>query len=172
MKAAKTCFGVYFLFVLLDQFFIWTQMEELRWLAKPLLMPLLLLAIFSYNKPPTVRPVVFILAALFFSWCGDMLLQAKGFFIPGLSAFLLAHVSYVFYFLQVGKEKKGLLHVQPLVAIPVLLYILLLLAFLIPHLGELTAPVIFYSLAIGTMLLLAVNTRRQISPAVSAYFMA
>lgn len=172
MKAAKVCFPIYFFVVILDQFFIWIQKDNLRWLTKPLLMPLLIIVVSFRIKRKKVLPAAFVATALLFSWCGDVFLQASGFFIPGLLDFLLAHFSYIFYFLQVGKGKKGLLQMRPMLALPVVLYIFLLMSFLLPHLGALRVPVFVYSLTIGTMLLLAVNTRRQIFPAISAGFIA
>src|SRR6476620_10128634 len=110
------------------------QKDEWRWLTKPFLMPVLLLVVCISVRRPAARPVVLILTALFFSGCGDVLLQANGFFLRGLFTFLLA--------------------------------------FLLPHLGPMTVPVIFYSLTSGTMLLMALQTRLQIAPVISRYFLA
>lgn len=148
------------------------QKDEWRWLTKPFLMPVLLLVVCISVQRPAARPVVLILTALFFSGCGDVLLQANGFFLPGLFTFLLAHIFYIIYFFQIGRARKAFLQVHPSLPIAVLLYLLLLLAFLLPHLGPMTVPVIFYSLTIGTMLLMALQTRRQIAPVISRYFLA
>ena len=110
-----------------------------------------------------------ILAALFLSWCGDVLLQAN-LFIPGLVSFLLAHVCYIIYFKKAGNNKKGLIQTKPLLVIPVLLYVALLLALLFPYLQELKIPVLVYSITIGVMLLIAINTRQQINNRASNFF--
>ena len=110
-----------------------------------------------------------ILAALFLSWCGDVLLQAN-LFIPGLVSFLLAHICYIMYFIKTGKNKKGFLQTKPLIILPVMLYIVLLLVLLFPYLQQLKIPVILYSITIGVMLLMALNSRHQINYKASAYF--
>ncbi|MEJ0106730.1 MAG: lysoplasmalogenase family protein [Bacteroidota bacterium] len=54
-----------------------------------------------------------ILFALFFSWAGDILLlfvaDNASFFLAGLSAFLIAHIFYIFFFhaLRVQENIKG-----------------------------------------------------------------
>ena len=66
--------------------------------AKPMLMPLLALAFWQESIPRHSFKMV-LLAAIFFSWIGDvaLLFQSNGpyYFILGLCAFLIAHVLYV-----------------------------------------------------------------------------
>ena len=141
----------------------------MRWISKPLLIPLLMLFFVTSVKMKIGTQFYLILAALFLSWCGDVLLQAN-LFIPGLVSFLLAHVCYIIYFKKAGNNKKGLLQMQPLLAIPVLLYVVLLLVFLFPHLHELKIPILVYSITIGVMLLIAMNTRQQLNHTASFLF--
>src|SRR5690349_3844675 len=51
-----------------------------------------------------------IIAALFFSWLGDVLLMLQDdnelFFLLGLSVFLLAHIFYIFFFHFIRKEEN------------------------------------------------------------------
>ena len=169
---AKFLFPLYAFIALADLLFIVMRRDDLRWFSKPLLMPVLMIVFYLLVAGEKRLSVYLILVALFLSWCGDVLLQAQDLFIPGLLSFLLAHLAYILYFRQAGKAQKGLLQMRPLLALPVLLYIALLVWLLFPYLGQLKVPVIIYSLAIGTMLLMALNTRQQLCQAASACFVA
>jgi uncharacterized membrane protein YhhN len=171
-RAAKHLFIVYAIVVFLDLLFILLRREDLRWFSKPLLMPVLMLALSLLASGKKEKSFFLFLTALFLSWCGDVLLQAKNLFVPGLVSFLLAHVAYILYFRKVKGAEKGMLQRQPLIVLPVLLYIGFFLWIVFPHLGQLKIPVILYSLTIGTMLLMAINTRHKVDPSVSTYFIA
>jgi alkylglycerol monooxygenase len=67
--------------------------RPLVWMTKPLLMPLLM--IWAYREGLKDRALYL---ALFFSFLGDVLLMLDGLFIPGLAAFLLAHLAYIYLF--------------------------------------------------------------------------
>ena len=95
-QTPKVLLGIYTVFVLLDLLFIYLRENEMRWISKPLLMPVLMLFFVTSVKMKSGTQFYLILAALFLSWCGDVLLQAN-LFIPGLVSFLLAHVCYIFY---------------------------------------------------------------------------
>ncbi len=169
-QQAKLFFYVYAAVALLELVFIYTDQPTLRWLTKPLLMPLLMLGFYGAAAGRNGNLFKLILAALFLSWCGDVLLQLNGFFIPGLIAFLLAHICYIFYFLQTEKTKKGWIQLQPLMVLPVLLYILFFVYLLFPYLGALKIPVIVYGITIGSMLLMAMNTRNKLDAHTSSLF--
>lgn len=167
---AKTIFGIYALVVMLELLFIYFDQAQLRWFTKPLLMPLLMIGFYTVSAKRSGTVFCLILVALFLSWAGDVLLQMKGMFIPGLLSFLLAHVFYIVYFIKTGKGKKGLLQLQPLLGIPVLVYILIFLWLLYPFLDALKIPVTVYGITIGTMLLMAINTKRKLNNDASALF--
>ena len=171
-QAARSAFILYPWVVSLDLLFIFLRQDSLRWISKPLLIPLLLLAYFCGASQKRGHLFYVICSALFFSWCGDLLLQAQNLFIPGLLSFLLAHVFYIIFFYRVGRYKKGLVQQRPLLVLPVILYIGLLLWVLFPYLGQLKIPVVLYSVTIGTMLLMAVNTRGKVNEKTSALFIA
>ena len=171
-KQAGIIFGIYALVVLLELFFIYFNQSHLRWFTKPLLMPLLMLG-FSISTAQRNNTLFFlIMAALFLSWCGDVLLQMEGMFIPGLVSFLLAHVCYIIYFTKTGKGKKGLVQAKPVIVLPVLIYILLFLWLLFPYLGALKIPVTVYGITIGTMLLFALNTKHKLAGTTASLFIA
>lgn len=169
-QQAKLLFCTYAAVAVLELLFIYFNQSTLRWYSKPLLMPLLMLGFYITAANREGVLFKFLFAALFLSWCGDILLQMKGFFIPGLLAFLLAHICYIFYFLGIDKTKKGWIQLQPLMLLPVLLYILLFLYLLFPYLGSFTIPVIVYGITIGSMLLMAMNTKYKLEARTSALF--
>ena len=90
-------------------------------LTKPLLVPCLMVLVWLQSR--TIRGHGIILAALFFSWLGDVLLMLpdKDFFMGGLAAFLSAHVCYIWIF-----SREATYH--PLRVLPFLMYVALLLA--------------------------------------------
>jgi uncharacterized membrane protein YhhN len=99
-----------------------------------------------------------LLAALIFSWLGDILLlfvfKDAIYFILGLVAFLTAHIFYIVLFIKEIKKVNGKVEFKKgLILIAIYLSILLLI--LIPHLGGLVIPVIIYAVVISTMLYMA-----------------
>jgi uncharacterized membrane protein YhhN len=171
-KQAGIIFWIYALVVLLELLFIFFNQSQLRWFTKPLLMPLLMIGFYSAVVKRSGVFFFFILAALFLSWGGDVLLQMQGMFIPGLISFLLAHVCYIIYFTKTGKGKQGFVQLKPVVVLPVLLYILLFLWSLFPYLNALKIPVTVYGITIGTMLLLALNTKHKLDSRTTLLFIA
>ncbi len=169
-QPATIVFRIYALVVLCELLLIYFQQPEWRWFTKPLLMPLLLFGFYLNSSRRNNTEFYFIAAALVLSWAGDVLLQMKGMFIPGLISFLLAHIFYIVYFIRSNSSKKGLLQLQPLIGIPVLLYILLFLWLLSPYLNALKIPVAIYGITIGTMLLMSINMRRKTSNTAATYF--
>ena len=169
-KQGGFIFGIYALVVLLELLFIYFNQSQLRWFTKPLLMPLLMLGFYIASFKRSGIFFYLILAALFLSWCGDVLLQMEGMFILGLVSFLLAHICYIIYFIKTGKGKQGVAQLKPLIALPVVLYIILFLWLLFPYLEALKIPVTVYGITIGTMLLLALNTKQKLQDKTSSLF--
>lgn len=164
----RTLFFLYFLITVADLLLIYFKQDTLRWFTKPLLMPLLMIVIYTGRQ--NIPLYEWMLGGLFLSWAGDVLLQMKGMFIPGLISFLLAHICYISYFLQLHKQKKGLLHQQPLIGLPVLVYIVIFLWLLYPFLDALKIPVTVYGITIGTMLLMSINTKQKVNNTASTLF--
>lgn len=133
-----------------------------EFLAKALLMPFLIfiLALNIHKKLNHFDKLMF--AGLLFSWAGDMVLEFKGLFIPGLAFFLLAHVMYLVVFFKtpgsnvIFKKKWYLL-------IPVVLYGASLIFYLYNDLAAMKIPVILYSLIILTMLTGAINRLEKVN---------
>lgn len=161
---------LFWVVALADIVFIYTDQPTLRWFTKPLLMPLLLVWLTIGYQHPKSFLFRTIAAALLLSWAGDVLLQLEGLFLPGLVSFLLAHICYILYFCQLPGFSKGTIWQEPLVGIPVLVYVVLFLWLLNPFLDALKVPVIIYSITIGLMFLAAINTQRRVPPAVATLF--
>jgi uncharacterized membrane protein YhhN len=100
-----------------------------------------------------------ILLALFFSWTGDVLLifqeNKSIFFLLGLSAFLIAHIFYIFFFhsIRVIENIKSNLWLLVVVVI----YYAVLITLLSPHLGDMKLPVRIYGIVISFMFMLAMH---------------
>lgn len=132
---------------------------EGRWITKPLLMPLLALA-FALETKGKPRAARLVLAALFFSWLGDVFLMLEyrnpSFFIIGLVSFLTAHLLYIIYFARIpATEGASFIRSRPVMLLAVLAYVVELLYVLWPYLGGMTVPVLVYGIVIGTMLCFA-----------------
>jgi uncharacterized membrane protein YhhN len=111
-------------------------------ITKPIPLIILILLVDRktlYNK--------LIIVGFVFSLIGDILLmRTVDMFVPGLIAFLTAHLFYIYAF-WLWKKKLQLLS-----SLPFYLYGLLFFLFLNQALGEMKIPVAFYILVITTML--------------------
>jgi uncharacterized membrane protein YhhN len=86
--------------------------------------------------------------------------------------FLFTHIAYIIYF---SRYHSGVLHrlqKNPFVSALIILYSLLLISFLWPHLGALLAPVIIYTIIITTMVLHAWSAKPYLSTATGLLFIA
>ena len=132
---------------------------SLHFIAKPLLLPALMVLLFTAAKKTPGKNMLLI--ALFFSWLGDMFLLFENknplFFIFGLASFLTTHVLYIIYFLSIRHNNITLLKKQPWLIILVLVYGTSLVWLLYPKLEDLKIPVLVYSIVICTMLLCSLH---------------
>jgi uncharacterized membrane protein YhhN len=98
------------------------QLYEVTWFiafTKPLLVPLLMGRVWQTSRSVSVH--VYVVAALFFSWVGDILLlpAREDFFVFGLAAFLLAHGCYIREFSRGATFEP--IRLLPFIGYPVLL---------------------------------------------------
>ncbi|HRP55147.1 lysoplasmalogenase [Agriterribacter sp.] len=157
MKRISFALGcIYGLVAIADIFFVFNACEQERFISKPLLMIVLMLMYAAETGVRSAFSKIFLLA-LFFSWAGDLFLMFSGFFTGGLSAFLAAHVCYIIYTLRINPRTKGALQFQPLFAIPILAWGILLAGLLFPFLDALKIPVIIYAAVICTFWMLTLN---------------
>ncbi|UQD56795.1 lysoplasmalogenase [Flavobacterium sp. K5-23] len=144
-------FSAIYLFVIL------TGREDIAWFMKPFLIPFLILAVYNQEYFTTKN---ILLAALTFSWIGDIILlfadTAEIYFILGLIAFLISHIVYIILFskqLKTIRKKNKAIYWIGITAI--IVYLMVMLAVLFPNLGDLKIPVFVYAMVISTMLLFA-----------------
>lgn len=148
-----------FIFLLAVTGVLLSGFVDASWLqpvCKPLIMTSLLFYYYISSNRET-RSNALILAMIL-SLAGDVLLLKSEYFIPGLVAFLLAHILYIFAYRQHKHEQSdnalmGLQRVR--LAFPVILAGTGLVVILFPVLGDLKVPVIVYATVISVMTITA-----------------
>lgn len=139
--------------------------ELLATFTKPILMPLLFVALSWALRRATDRPArgelaVFASIGILFSWAGDVLLGAplSSGFLLGLGSFFCAHLSYLLLFLRPLRRRR-----LPWAALLLLPWWVLLLIVLAPHLGALIVPVAIYGLVLGAVAAAALACNRWVA---------
>jgi len=155
---------------LADLTFLLEQNESMRVYSKPLILAGLGLYFYFISKPiASTLLAKTILAALIFSWLGDVLLLWPQLFIYGLGAFLMAHLCYIVGF-RLAQQPEGRLDSMHFVRSflynsPIYLLAALILYFIYPTLGGLKIPVIAYILVIVGMVTTARDRFKKTSSA-------
>ncbi|SHL84267.1 lysoplasmalogenase [Flavobacterium saccharophilum] len=155
----STIFKIYVAFSILYLIILLAEYETLDLFLKPVLIPLLAFGNYFYRSFSTKKAL---LAALLFSWIGDVILLfadiAEIYFILGLVSFLTAHIIYCVLF---NKQIKSRVHKNKITfaigSLLVAFYLIGMLSILLPSLGDLKIPVIIYASVISIMLLFAFN---------------
>jgi len=132
-----------------------TEKNEIHLVSKPALM-LILIFYFALGSRKLASAKFLILAALIFSWLGDVFLLfdkiEKSYFIYGLSSFLLAHISYIFYFWFMRKI-NGVRKIPSILLVAgIVIYVSIFLAVLAANVNDLFIPLTIYALIISVML--------------------
>lgn len=128
------------------------QSKRLEYVCKPLATASILLIALLADDPLTARYQVLIVLGLTASLAGDVFLMLPDRFLPGLVSFLVAHLFYIAAFTLEGDGTAPLWYLAPFV-----LYGVLMLRWLWPHLGSLRGPVIVYMAVILLMAWQAAN---------------
>ncbi|MFV8392006.1 lysoplasmalogenase [Flavobacterium sp. LB2P6] len=133
--------------------------ENTVWFLKPYLLLFLIFAVYFHERFITKK---ILLTALTLSWIGDIILmftdKAEFYFIAGLIAFLLSHISYIILFskqLKIYLKKSKIIFWVGVTAIA--FYLIVMMLILLPSLGDLKIPVFIYALTISIMLLVALK---------------
>jgi uncharacterized membrane protein YhhN len=138
---------------------IYLNNETLQLFSKPLLVILLIGYFLSQTRIWNDALKKWILAALFFSWVGDVLLMFQGkdqlFFLLGLSSFLLAHIFYIVFFHHIRLREN--IKSSWLLLFIVVVYYAVIITLLSPYLGAMKLPVRIYGIFISFMFLLAMH---------------
>lgn len=173
--SSKKIVTAFIIFTVIDIAGIISNFQALHYIAKPLLIPALLLLLLFSTTPITPYKKL-IAVALFFSWLGDMFLLFENknslFFIFGLVSFLTTHILYIIYFLSIYSNQISLLKKQPLLIAAVLTYGVALVWLLFPHLNELKIPVMVYATVICTMLLCSLHIYLKVNKPANTYFVS
>ena len=131
-------------------------------IMKSLIIPILMILFIVNLKLFSNRLNLIMLAGLFFSWAGDVVLEFKGLFIPGLGCFLLAHVMYLVVFFKTP-GRNVIFQKRWYLLIPVILSGAGLILYLYNDLADMRIPVIIYSIVILTMLTGAINRLEKVN---------
>lgn len=138
---------------------IYFRNEIIQVFSKPLLVILLIAYFLLQTRIWNDSLKKWILAALLFSWVGDLLLlfQEKNqlFFLLGLSSFLIAHIFYILFFHNI-RLRENIRSYWSLLLI-VVIYYAVLINFLSPYLGTMKLPVRIYGIFISFMFMLALH---------------
>jgi len=137
---------IFLVFVLLYMVGFYFSLDFL-WLLKIIPIAVLLGGVLK-TKSSLMRTIL--LSALVFSGCGDLLLAFDE-FIFGVAAFLLAQLSYAWLFRHHWQGFYNRWHLSVLL----LIYMLVIMWWLLPNLGNLQFAVVAYLIAIATMGLFA-----------------
>jgi uncharacterized membrane protein YhhN len=152
----RYAFITFFLLAIADTWLSYAGDGSLRYVTKPLLMPLLMVGYYLSIPKPLGIFARLILFGLLFSWLGDVFLMfedPKGlFFIAGLLCFLTTHLLYIRYFMLTRSGSESFFRKRPLLFLAVLAYTIELMYVLWPHLGGMKIPVLAYGIIISLML--------------------
>lgn len=132
------------------------ELKLLYYISKPLIM-LSLTAYYLVSVNSSSRSMLVVIAMVL-SLAGDVFLLDGSFFIPGLIAFLCAHLAYIFAYRQHRSETTDYslagVHKVRLI-FPVILAGTGLVIILYPSLNELKVPVIIYASVLALMVITA-----------------
>jgi uncharacterized membrane protein YhhN len=156
---------VFFYIAILEIFstFDFLPFQYLTNFTKPMLMPALALYFYmqTQNIKNTKKAILF--TALFFAWWGDVFLMfaAKNsiYFMLGLGSFLVMQLLYSyffrpFYYKNLVKNFKY--------SLPILIFGIIVLLFILPSLSDLKIPVFLYFSAIVLMVLAALSQWKRL----------
>jgi len=151
---------IFWLFLLLDCYFIYSKDENYRIFTKPLLVPILGFYIFlnaRKNHYHNTKTLLFL--ALVCAWMGDMLLMntSQTFFLLGMLAFALTHIFFGTIFYRIHKLKLAKCQEAFIATIIIIIADAFLYRFIKAGLGNLKIPIVVYMSIISTMAIMAAN---------------
>jgi uncharacterized membrane protein YhhN len=145
-----------FLFILSTYF----NYSLLQLLLKASIIPSLIVFFLINRGRIYYKEDKYIIAALIFSWIGDVLLQIQNggdtLFLLGLISFLLTHIFYTIVFFGT-KGEFIFLKTKRLLMLVIILYGALTIYTIMPGLGNLQIPVTIYGIIITGMVIAALS---------------
>jgi len=152
-------FKIYIAFGIVYLIILFLGFEQLDLFLKPILIPLIGFEAYFQKKFPTQDTL---LAALAFSWLGDIILLftdlGEIYFILAIVSFLISHILFCILFNRQNKIRKK--QTRPFFifgSIIIAIYFIGMVSFLLPYLGSLQLPVIVYATVISIMILFSFN---------------
>jgi len=151
-KFEKTFTALFFVIVIIELFSsTLSALSSFHNIAKPLILTSLILFFYLRSNHLMLKTRRLMLLALSFSLIGDVLIIfddiSINYFLAGLVSFLLAHIMYIFVFLE--KRNNS---IKPIAYVTILLvYVFGLFYLLKDGLENMLIPVIIYIVAILTM---------------------
>lgn len=160
---ARIFLNAYLVVAIVHIFSLTGENYTLQSASKIALMPCLLLYIL-FEQKWKITTIVFLIAALLFSWAGDIALlfalKNELNFIAGLAAFLLAHFAYIITFRNYrNKAMTGKL--KAYYYLPVIAYALFLYSLIYKGLNEMKLPVLIYSIVLAAMGMAALSRYKK-----------
>ena len=155
----NTWIFLFFLALAADLVAIYLKNEMIRYFSKPLIIIFLIGYFASQLSNIESSLKKWVISALIFSCLGDILLLFEPgdsrFFLFGLSAFLMAHIIYIFFFHQVRiiENIRG----KAWLLLPVAVFYAFIITWLSPCLGDMKIPVRIYTVVISFMFMLALH---------------
>lgn len=143
-----------------------THDAVLPWARAPLLMPFLIVYVVLRRPWRDGRTIGWLLAAQVLSWVGDVALATDNatLFLVGVGFFLLAQVSYIVTFRTI--PGGHLVRRRPIVLVPYGIYLVGMMALVLPDAGALWPALLVYGLLLLGMAVAAVDAWDRVgSPA-------
>ena len=167
MKTRNLILCLLFAFIVLEVLFNSLDHTTVpEFIFKPLIM-VWIGFYFIINLTDKSHPVVVpALIAIIFSWVGDLLLLFSGslFFLSGLGAFLIAHLFYIYAFLQVeDSTRTSFLRKKVWMILPFIAYSIPMFWILFPGMNQFMRMItIIYTITILTMAGSALNRKTRV----------
>ncbi|MDX1328258.1 MAG: lysoplasmalogenase [Arenibacter sp.] len=154
----------YVFIVFLDLLFGYLNFHEYRLLTKPLIVISLMIHFGLHGKHLPKKTFQFTILALFFSLIGDIILlfelRSPSLFTLGLTAFLLAHLSYSVVFTSqrnLSYTREYWIILTAIVSFGVAIFLMVM-----ENLGDFMVPVIIYIIAILVMAITSSNRKAEV----------
>jgi uncharacterized membrane protein YhhN len=159
--------GIIFLTIIVALLELFSEITDNRILhlySKPLIVIVVALYFLTATRLSQSKIKIIIVAALFFSWLGDLFLMFKQeyswTFLCGLGAFLVSHIFYIAAY-RAGSE--GRFQLSFYIVVPVIGYGVVLFSVLAPHLDTMHIPVALYAVVLLSMFVAALERRQRVS---------
>ncbi len=176
MKQKGYKFSAVFFFLLLiaDVIAVAASFQEVHFLVKPLLMPVLAVLVYLKLSGIPSKRWYFTFAGLILAWAGDVFLlfeyQNASFFLFGLASFLGTHICYIMLFKYLITPQSGWWVKKSWLWLSVAAYGILLVALLWQNLGGMKIPVMVYAACISCMVMFSLRLQPNLPKNIWIYF--